>query len=101
MSLAIHRTSTVKTRTHNSIWRREKGVENRNISGILYEIAMADVNIDVSNLPLEIRAKLAELDLELSEGKRLFTVLLQPLKTGFSWSRKNREKCIAEADNVM
>ena len=30
---------------------------------------MADQNIDLSKLPLELRAKLAELDLELSEGK--------------------------------
>ena len=31
---------------------------------------MADQSIDVSKLPLEVRAKLAELDLELSEGKK-------------------------------
>ena len=30
---------------------------------------MADLSVDISSLPLEIRAKLAELDLELSEGK--------------------------------
>ena len=30
---------------------------------------MAEQGIDVSKLPLEVRAKLAELDLELSEGK--------------------------------
>ena len=33
---------------------------------------MAELNLDVSKLPLEIRAKLAELDLELSEGKASF-----------------------------
>ncbi len=32
---------------------------------------MADISIDVSKLPLDVRAKLAELDLELSEGKAL------------------------------
>ena len=32
-------------------------------------LTMADQGIDVSKLPLEVRAKLAELDLELSEGK--------------------------------
>lgn len=30
---------------------------------------MADLSVDVSKLPDEIRDKLAELDLELSEGK--------------------------------
>lgn len=30
---------------------------------------MADLSVDMSNLPDEIRDKLAELDLELSEGK--------------------------------
>ncbi len=30
---------------------------------------MADIPIDVSKLPLDVRAKLAELYLELSEGK--------------------------------
>lgn len=29
---------------------------------------MADINIDVSRLPEDVREKLAELDLELSEG---------------------------------
>ena len=29
---------------------------------------MANSNVDVANLPLEVKAKLAELDLELSEG---------------------------------
>ena len=29
---------------------------------------MADVNIDELNLPEDVRAKIAELDLELSEG---------------------------------
>ena len=32
-------------------------------------ISMADITIDVSKLPEDIREKLAELDLELSEGK--------------------------------
>lgn len=30
---------------------------------------MADLSVDISKLPDEIRDKLAELDLELSEGK--------------------------------
>lgn len=30
---------------------------------------MSDINIDVSQLPDDVREKLAELDLELSEGK--------------------------------
>jgi translation elongation factor EF-1beta len=30
---------------------------------------MADKNLDMSKLPQDVRAKLAELDLELSEGK--------------------------------
>ena len=30
---------------------------------------MADLNVDLSRLPLDIREKLAELDLELSEGE--------------------------------
>lgn len=34
---------------------------------------MADDSIEYSKLPLDIRAKLAELDLELSEGKIFFT----------------------------
>ena len=29
---------------------------------------MTDIDVDVSKLPLDIRARLAELDLELSEG---------------------------------
>ena len=29
---------------------------------------MANAHIDVANLPLEVKTKLAELDLELSEG---------------------------------
>jgi len=33
-------------------------------------VAMADINVDVSKLPEDVREKLAELDLELSEGKR-------------------------------
>ena len=32
---------------------------------------MADLKVDQSKLPLDIREKLAELDLELSEGKIL------------------------------
>lgn len=31
---------------------------------------MADLNIDISTLPEDVRDKLAELELELSEGKR-------------------------------
>lgn len=31
---------------------------------------MADFNVDIAKLPEEIREKLAELDLELSEGKK-------------------------------
>lgn len=32
-------------------------------------ISMAEINIDISKLPEDIREKLAELDLELSEGE--------------------------------
>jgi len=32
-------------------------------------IAMAEYNVDVTRLPEEVREKLAELELELSEGK--------------------------------
>lgn len=32
---------------------------------------MGDINIDVSKLPDDVREKLAELELELSEGKRI------------------------------
>ena len=32
------------------------------------EEKMADINVDSINLPAEIKAKLAELELELSEG---------------------------------
>jgi len=35
---------------------------------------MAEFNVDVTRLPDEIREKLAELELELSEGKYLLTV---------------------------
>ncbi|KAF0771645.1 disco-interacting protein 2-like [Aphis craccivora] len=35
---------------------------------------MAEFNVDVMRLPDEIREKLAELELELSEGKYLLTV---------------------------
>lgn len=34
---------------------------------------MADLSVDISKLPDEIRDKLAELDLELSEGKSAVT----------------------------
>jgi len=34
---------------------------------------MADVNVDDLNLPEDVLAKLAELDLELSEGWSTFT----------------------------
>lgn len=30
---------------------------------------MADIELDITNLPEDVREKLAELDLELSEGK--------------------------------
>lgn len=42
---------------------------------------MADVNIDLSKLPEDIRDKLAELDLELSEGmlKIIFDISLSAL----------------------
>lgn len=32
-------------------------------------VAMAEINVDISKLPDDIRDKLAELELELSEGK--------------------------------
>lgn len=32
-------------------------------------MAMAEINVDVSKLPEDVREKLAELDLELSEGE--------------------------------
>lgn len=41
---------------------------------------MADIAVDVDTLPEEIREKLAELDLELSEGKWL-RFSLSPLPT--------------------
>ena len=44
-------------------------MENRPTFGRKISEIMSDLNIDVSSLPLELRAKLAELDLELSEGK--------------------------------
>lgn len=31
---------------------------------------MSDLNVDISQLPQDVRDKLAELDLELSEGKQ-------------------------------
>lgn len=34
---------------------------------------MGDINIDASKLPDDVREKLAELELELSEGKRINT----------------------------
>lgn len=36
---------------------------------------MSDLNVDISQLPQDVRDKLAELDLELSEGKRGLAVL--------------------------
>lgn len=39
---------------------------------------MADLSIDVSKLPDDIRDKLAELELELSEGKKLIATCLGP-----------------------
>ena len=41
---------------------------------------MTDTNVDISSLTLEIRAKLAELDLELSEGKCRHIISLLFLK---------------------
>ena len=35
---------------------------------------MSEKALDVSRLPLEVRAKLAELDLELSEGKNTLKI---------------------------
>lgn len=35
-------------------------------------LTMAEINIDVFKLPEDVRDKLAELDLELSEGRRMF-----------------------------
>jgi len=32
-------------------------------------VAMADINVDALNLPVEVKTKLAEIDLELSEGR--------------------------------
>ena len=32
---------------------------------------MAEYNVDIGSLPVDVRAKLAELDLELSEGRLL------------------------------
>ena len=43
---------------------------------------MAEYNIDISKLPEDVREKLAELDLELSEGKGLmFNTILVELIT--------------------
>lgn len=36
---------------------------------------MADLGVDVAKLPDEVREKLAELDLELSEGKTFFSLV--------------------------
>lgn len=36
---------------------------------------MSDLNVDISQLPQDVRDKLAELDLELSEGERRGAVL--------------------------
>lgn len=33
-------------------------------------VKMSDLNVDISQLPQDVRDKLAELDLELSEGKK-------------------------------
>jgi hypothetical protein len=38
---------------------------------------MAEFNIDLSVLPEDVRDKLAELDLELSEGKKKTLLLFQ------------------------
>ena len=37
---------------------------------------MADLGIDINKLPTETRTKLAELELELSEGKRFLHSIL-------------------------
>lgn len=42
---------------------------------------MADINVDISKLPEDIREKLAELDLELSEGE---SKNLIQFRTGFN-----------------
>lgn len=44
----------------------------KNFTNFVWEkwlFTMADLNIDVSKLPEDVRDKLAELDLELSEGE--------------------------------
>lgn len=40
-----------------------------NLCVFLNGLTMAEFNIDISKLPEDVRDKLAELDLELSEGK--------------------------------
>ena len=45
----------------------EKKTKILNLFNFLF--VMADDNIDASKLPVDVRAKLAELELELSEGK--------------------------------
>lgn len=41
-----------------------------NLCVFLNGLTMAEFNIDISKLPEDVRDKLAELDLELSEGKQ-------------------------------
>lgn len=55
---------------------------------------MTDINIDVSKLPEDVREKLAELDLELSEGGSAFScknsILIDKLRlfyAGNGWFR--------------
>ncbi|XP_025836826.1 uncharacterized protein LOC112906611 [Agrilus planipennis] len=38
---------------------------------------MADLDIDISKLPEDVREKLAELDLELSEGKATLLIMVK------------------------
>lgn len=38
---------------------------------------MGDLNIDLSKLPEDVREKLAELELELSEGKSVIRCLVE------------------------
>jgi hypothetical protein len=41
----------------------------------------AEITIDVTKLPQDIRDKLAELELELSEGKKIVPHFLNPFRT--------------------
>ena len=55
-----------------SIWRPELvHFENIDLNRGNYTADMAEYNVDIGSLPVDVRAKLAELDLELSEGRLL------------------------------